>query len=730
MEDIKAVVLEIKEGKGFEAFRQDIIIQAELDGVTTKTLPCRASREGIVCFNNDLIWELQRKTLRRMKISSTPLKIECFSVTNEKKKTKVGYLLLKLKSFKEARQCVDVKGEWLKLLGISSQAKQSTPSIFLKYYIQDSDNVIEKIAKKGNEILSAEELSEIKAVLTSKKGVIEIGPVDDSTDCFILCIKLADVKNLPVLIPSEQGNSGEYVFLYTLLGYDVQREPFKDLAKPTPQEKMFIKIKSEMSILKLYLETNPFIMVRLMDKDMVLGCAHIDLRLLLPENGMESLPTSIELHLDLKSPLSAGAQEKGNEASVLISLGFDIARKVLNSPSSVSHSSWSKLEKNADPFPAEESDRLSEKNDRDGENKVMKDQGTSITQGEESNFQPVLNESLAQKVVQELEDWKDAQKEIFIEKLRSKEKQHLDLLSSEWQMKRDKLENNLSAVISQNNTLMSSLKDAIADLQERKKRVQEKEKRINFIKEDIERRFSMKLQELQVASKRMEDDCNHKVETLETHRNDQELKYLELQGENLTLKEKVKELEAEVDKLMKGSLTKYQTASLLSEVKSLQEKLDISEKSKMFFKEQWAKAVRESHRLKTENQESLQIQIRHNKEELKQLGLCPETINNEDNGNEEPRLPPHVQKLVHRRNEMNESGDTINACKSKMGLYHTASAMNSCSSRNVAQGKLQSLIEERNNLIKKGWYSLEDQALCDLNQQIRTLMTTCGDTSF
>ena len=67
----------------------------------------------------------------------------------------------------------------------------------------------------------------------------------------------------------------------------------------------------------------------------------------------------------------------------------------------------------------------------------------------------------------------------------------------------------------------------------------------------------------------------------------------------------------------KGSLTQNQTASLLQELKSLEEKLTNAQKSKSFFKEQWGKAVREIHRMKMEHQQAVEMQIKSSKEELK-----------------------------------------------------------------------------------------------------------------
>jgi centrosomal protein CEP120 len=52
----------------------------------------------------------------------------------------------------------------------------------------------------------------------------------------------------------------------------------------------------------------------------------------------------------------------------------------------------------------------------------------------------------------------------------------------------------------------------------------------------------------------------------------------------------------------------------------MEEKLESALKSKSFFKEQWARALREINHIKNEYQQNIQIQIKHNKEELRNLG--------------------------------------------------------------------------------------------------------------
>lgn len=53
----------------------------------------------------------------------------------------------------------------------------------------------------------------------------------------------------------------------------------------------------------------------------------------------------------------------------------------------------------------------------------------------------------------------------------------------------------------------------------------------------------------------------------------------------------------------------------------MQEKLDTANNSKLFFKEQWGRAVREIHRIKSEYTKNIQVQLQYRKDELKKLGL-------------------------------------------------------------------------------------------------------------
>lgn len=94
-----------------------------------------------------------------------------------------------------------------------------------------------------------------------------------------------------------------------------------------------------------------------------------------------------------------------------------------------------------------------------------------------------------------------------------------------------------------------------------------------------------------------------------------------LRRENEKLQEIVNKQAEKLEIYEKGTLTQDQTASFLQELKSLEEKLTNAQKCKSFFKEQWGKSVREIHKMKIENQQAVELQIKSNKEELKNLKL-------------------------------------------------------------------------------------------------------------
>ena len=104
---------------------------------------------------------------------------------------------------------------------------------------------------------------------------------------------------------------------------------------------------------------------------------------------------------------------------------------------------------------------------------------------------------------------------------------------------------------------------------------------------------------------------------MEEQKNNLEVQVEPLRLENERLRHLTSKQSEEIEGFQKGSLTQDQTASLLQEVKNLEQKLANTQKDKSYFKELWGKAVREIHRMRTEHQQAIEVQIKTSKEELK-----------------------------------------------------------------------------------------------------------------
>lgn len=81
--------------------------------------------------------------------------------------------------------------------------------------------------------------------------------------------------------------------------------------------------------------------------------------------------------------------------------------------------------------------------------------------------QPHLDEELAYKIVEELEDWKSKQQEVFLVDLKRREINHLSRLTEEWTQRRTDLESALAHKLEQCSLLTSALEIANHNIQVR-----------------------------------------------------------------------------------------------------------------------------------------------------------------------------------------------------------------------------------------------------------------------
>lgn len=147
----------------------------------------------------------------------------------------------------------------------------------------------------------------------------------------------------------------------------------------------------------------------------------------------------------------------------------------------------------------------------------------------------------------------------------------------------------------------------------------------------------------------------------------------------------------------------------------------------LFFKEQWAKAVREIHRIKMEHQQAIQIQIKNSKEELQNLDLeeilCADTTaltNDQILLNEiQKEIDVIKPKAYFIEKDAYSQVFTPNSISSKISQNINKSTLKKSEEQNE---RLQALLEERDSLLKTGSYTIDDTIITKLNNEIRSLM--------
>ncbi|XP_063980873.1 centrosomal protein of 120 kDa isoform X2 [Diachasmimorpha longicaudata] len=339
---------------------------------------------------------------------------------------------------------------------------------------------------------------------------------------------------------------------------------------------------------------------------------------------------------------------------------------------------------------------------------------------------PVLDDSLASKIVDELETWKERQQEMFRVELKWKEERHLNLLSEEWQRRRESLESQLACSVEQCKILANNLNKATDDLRTRRIHSMEKEAQLLKTNEELQWTYDRKLRDLKDASERMREDCASKLSRLEDEKKNFEEQISELRNENTRLQKTISKQSEQLTEYQKGGFTSEETENLVEQMKSLEYKFNNAMKSKTFFKEQWGKAVREIHKLKMEHQQALEVQIKSSREELKNIDL--EQLLQADSAalSNDKILLDEIQREINVIRP--KPSYVINAEEFK-NLYDSSSRSNVDYGRqqhtresSEQEKRLRQLIEERDTLLKTGSYSTEDAIIIRLNSEIRSLL--------
>lgn len=258
------VVLAVEDGKGMEYIKNPITIVANFNGRILESDP--ANPEECPIFNTELVWEIEKKDLRKIRSSNVPLRVECFTVELNGRKVKIGFVLLSLRSAhiitkKEAQQEVPFK--WQRLNGVSHDIRSRHPELYLSLSIRECvpDDTTTTITKKeepspflAEEVLElTEDLEKAIPLKYLEDGFIQVGDSDEA-EPFYLNIFIKTAANLDVLLPENlvfNGAKDKYHLAFTLFGITIKSKNLKDLHDTiTLNEKIVVSLLSRFETLQ------------------------------------------------------------------------------------------------------------------------------------------------------------------------------------------------------------------------------------------------------------------------------------------------------------------------------------------------------------------------------------------------------------------------------------------------------------------------------------------------
>ncbi|KAM3937125.1 centrosomal protein of 120 kDa [Leptodactylus fuscus] len=331
-------------------------------------------------------------------------------------------------------------------------------------------------------------------------------------------------------------------------------------------------------------------------------------------------------------------------------------------------------------------------------------------------------ETLEYKAALELEMWKEMQEELFASQLKKKELAHMQVLVEEWKRRDREREALVKKKVAEYTALEETLQKALADLKIREHQITSDEMELKKAKAELQLQCERSVQERQDSIRRVREDCVHQIEL-------ERLKVKQLEEDKMRLQQQLQETEHKF-KLLDKEFQQYKEQQsskpeirLQSEINlltlekvELERKLESTTKSKLHYKQQWGRALKELARIKQREQENAMARLKKQQEELEQMRLRYLAAEEKDMVKSERRELEEIRNELNRLQEDRKQTDPSKSQEQRMA----ASA-----SRPQDEGLddfLSRLIEERDTLLRTGVYTHEDRIISELDRQIREAM--------
>lgn len=253
-----------------------ILFSASLDRNVLET-DCRLPGIASTSFDSNLVWETDRRSVKRMKTENLPIKLECYEVDvpaagqQPLQRTLIGHLVLPLRSVPllASAKADSVKPRWFRIIGLSTpEWKSHKPEVQLTVVITDKE-YLNPVRRKGQDsekepdrslvIFTNPEPSRLGSGdglpirLLEERGLLQVGSHEQECDLFLVKIILKYAKQLRKLVP--EGEMGGFQMRYDLLGdsypCSLERRSNGTIAI---QEKIVINFRTSLHSLKRYFE--------------------------------------------------------------------------------------------------------------------------------------------------------------------------------------------------------------------------------------------------------------------------------------------------------------------------------------------------------------------------------------------------------------------------------------------------------------------------------------------
>ncbi|KAK2513448.1 Cep120 [Columba guinea] len=345
---------------------------------------------------------------------------------------------------------------------------------------------------------------------------------------------------------------------------------------------------------------------------------------------------------------------------------------------------------------------------------------------------PEPRETLEYKAALELEMWKEMQEDIFENQLKKKEMAHMQALAEEWKKRDREREALVQKKVTEYTVLEEQLQKTLRDLDKRERQLFNAESELQRVKKELQAEHERNLQELQDSVRRAREECAHQVELERSKIKQLEEGKLHLQQQLYEAETKHKTLEKEFQqyKEQQSSKPEIQLQSeinlLTLEKVELERKLESATKSKLHYKQQWTRALKELARLKQREQENAMAHLKKQQQELEHMRLRYLAAEEKELGKTDR------QELDDIRNELNRLKQQEEERKQLQDIRdNSAARVDGLHSRKVndnVDDYLSRLIEERDTLLKTGVYNHEDHIVSELDRQIREAITKRNTT--